>query len=135
MAELSALDLDCLEYQTGFLSGLVLASWGEPEKMNLYASRLASVMASLGRQREHDYYATVARTSAASIGLAAQKAWDRQPLRSRMTAKPADRLRFLRDHTAGILSAAEVRLEKLDDDVAKYRVSVKRHFTNAGDRR
>ncbi len=135
MAELTDLDLDCLEYSTGFLSGLVAASWGEPEKTFTYATRHAGVSALLGRVREHDYYTAIARTSAAQMGPVAQKAWDREPLLRRATAGQAERLEFLRDYTAERLAAAESRLEKLDDDAANYRKSIKSRFTKFGARR
>ncbi|MCQ1917863.1 hypothetical protein, partial [Escherichia coli] len=81
MAQLTDLDLDCLEDQTGFLSGLVLSSWGEPEQRHVYARRYASVLALLGRVREHDYDTLIADTAARSIGRNGQKAWEARTLR------------------------------------------------------
>lgn len=135
MAELTDLDLDCLEFSTGFLSGLVAASWGEPEKMFAYAARHAGVSALLGRVKEHGYYAGIARTSAAQMGVVAQKAWDREPLLRRIAAGRAGRLEFLRAYTADRLSAADSRLAALDADAATYRNRIRSHFTKAGARR
>lgn len=84
MAQLTDLELDCLEYQTGFLSGPVIGSWGEPEQMSVYARRYASVLALLGRVREHDYYTLIADTAASRIGRAARNAWDERPLQHRL---------------------------------------------------
>jgi hypothetical protein len=129
MAELSALDLDCLEYQTGFLSGLILASWGEPEQMHLYASRLASTMDLLGRQRERDYYSLIAETAAKSIGVAAAKAWPKRSLRARITGP--SRQQWTDAYTSSLFIEAEDRLRGLDDDTADYRSVVAPYFAAA----
>lgn len=122
MAELSALDLDCLEFSTGFLSGMVLASVGEPEQMHLYASRLADVVDQLGRRRERDYYATIAEAAAKGIGRAAAKAWAARPLLVRITG--LSRQQWTDAYTWSLIVEAEDRLRSLDGDVAAYRATV-----------
>ena len=55
MAELTELDRECLEYQTGHLSGYLLTSSGDPEQTNRYATRYAIVLAALGRMKESNF--------------------------------------------------------------------------------
>lgn len=126
--QLTDLDRDCLEYQTGFLSGLVLASWGEPEQMSTYARRYASVLALLGRVREYEYYTLVADAAARGIGLAAQKAWELRPLRARILASPDERARWIVAYTDSLITEANDRLRVLQDETADYRAAVAPHF-------
>lgn len=134
MAELTDLDLDCLEYQTGFLSGLVMASWGEPEQMYLYASRYASVLALLGRAREHEYYALIADTAARSIGRAAQKAWEARGLRHRVLSGRGGRAVWTSAYTDSMLTEVQDRLRTLRDETAAYRAHIDHYFDDAGAR-
>jgi hypothetical protein len=134
MAQLTDLDLDCLEYQTGFLSGLVMASWGEPEQMYLYASRYASVLALLGRAREHEYYALIADTAARNIGRAAQKAWDARDLRHRALSGRGGRAVWTSAYTDAMLTEAQDRLRTLRDETATYRAHIDHYFDDAGAR-
>lgn len=128
MAQLTDLDLDCLEYQTGFLSGLVLASWGEPEQMHVYARRYSSVLALLGRVREYEYYTLVADAAAQGIGRAAQKAWKLRPLRDRILSGPGGRAQWTAAYTYSLITEAEDRLRALGNETADYRAAVAPHF-------
>jgi hypothetical protein len=131
---LTALDLDCLEYQTGFLSGLILGSWGEPEQLHTYARRYASVLALLGREREHEYYTLIADTAARSIGRAAQKAWNGRPLRRRLFAGRSERAQWLNAYTDSMLMEAGDRLRGLRDETADFRAHIDHYFDEAGAR-
>jgi hypothetical protein len=132
MAQLTPLDLDCLEYQTGFLSGLVIASWGRPEQMHVYARRCANVMALLGRIREHEYYSLIADTAARSIGRAAQKAWEARTFRQRLLSGRDGHTRWTRAYTDSLLAEAEDRLRTLRDETAAYRAHVRDCFDDDG---
>ncbi|MET4143895.1 hypothetical protein [Arthrobacter sp. UYCo732] len=128
MATVSQLDLECLEYQTGFLGGLVLSSWGEPEQMNRYASRYAIVLASLGRVKESDYQAGIAATAARFIGRSARKAWTERPRHLRLLARPGDQHRWEQAHTDGLFLEADDHLRRISDDVADFRDNIANHF-------
>lgn len=127
MAGLSELDLECLEFQTGFLSGLTLGSWGEHEQMNRYASRHAIVLALLGRTKESDYQSAVANTSALYIGRAARKAWDRQPLRRRFRSDAGARYKWEQAHTESLFLEADDHLRRIQADVDEFRVQIAHH--------
>jgi hypothetical protein len=131
VAQLTDLDLDCLEYQTGFLSGLVLSSWGEPEQMSVYAHRYASVLALLGRVREHEYYSLIAGTAASQIGRAARKVWDSRPLRLRIFAGSSERAQWLNAYTDSLLMEAENRIRVLRDETADFRAQISHYFDDA----
>ncbi|GAA4033204.1 hypothetical protein GCM10023063_15820 [Arthrobacter methylotrophus] len=134
MPQLTPLDLDCLEYQTGFLSGLVIASWGRPEQMHVYARRCANVMAPLGRIREHEYYSLIADTAARSIGKAAQKAWELRRLRHRLLASRGARAQWTSAYTDSLLIEDEDRIRTLRDETTDYRARVRVYFDNGGAR-
>lgn len=132
MAQLTALDIECLEYQTGFLSGLVMSSWGEPEQMSVYARRYASVLALLGRVREHEYYTLISDTAAARIGRAARNAWYERPLQCRLFAGRGERARWLNAYTDSLLMEAGDRLRGLRDETADFTAHIAHHFDGAG---
>lgn len=134
MAQLTDLDLDCLEYQTGFLSGLVMCSWGEPEQMSVYARRYASVLALLGRVRDHEYYTLIADTATRSLGRVAQKAWKARPLRCRLGAGQGGRGKWTSAFTDSLFMEAEDRLRGLRDDTADYRAHIAHYFDEDGAR-
>lgn len=134
MAQLTDLDLDCLEYQTGFLSGLVMCSWGEPEQMSVYARRYASVLALLGRVRDHEYYTLIADTATRSLGRVSQKAWKARPLRCRLLAGRGGRTKWTSAYTDSLFMEAEDRLRGLRDDTADYRAHIAHYFDEAGAR-
>jgi hypothetical protein len=134
VAQLTELDLDCLEYQTGFLSGLVMGSWGRPEQMYVYARRYASVLALLGRVREHEYYSLIADTAARAIGRSAQKAWQERPLRRRLSAGRGGRARWTSAYTDSLLVEAEDRIRTLRDETADFRAHIGGYFDDAGAR-
>lgn len=131
MAALTDLDVECLEYQTGFLSGLVLSSWGEPEQMSVYARRYASVLSLLGRVREHEYYSLIAGTAASHIGRAARKAWAELPLRHRLFAGRGERGQWLNAYTDSLLMEAEDRIRDLCDETADFRAQIAHNFDRA----
>ncbi|QOT19594.1 hypothetical protein [Paenarthrobacter sp. YJN-5] len=130
---LTALDLDCLEYQTGFLCGMVQGSWGEPEQLHVYARRYASVLALLGRTREYEYYTLIADTAAASIGRAAQKAWESRGFRRRLLSRRGGRALWTSAYTGALITEAEDRLLTLQEETAAYRAQVKQYFDIAGE--
>lgn len=132
MAQLTDLDRECLDYQTGFLSGLVLASWGEPEQMHVYARRYASVLALLGRVREYEYYTLIADTAAESIGKVARKAWESRTLRQRLLSGRDGRARWTSAYTDSLLAEAEDRLRALRDETADFRAHIAPCFADAG---
>jgi hypothetical protein len=134
MAQLTDLDLDCLEFQTGLLSGLVMSSWGEPEQMSVYARRYASVLALLGRVRDHEYYSLIADTAAARIGRAAQKAWKSRPLRCRLLTGRGGRAQWTSAYTDSLLMESDDRLRGLRDETADFRAHIDHYFDDAGAR-
>lgn len=134
-AELTELDVECLEYQTGFLSGLVMTSWDQPEQLTRYAFRYASVLALLGRVKEHDYYAAIAIAAAPFIGRPASRAWGKRPLRQRLLAGPGPRARWQQAHTDSLFAEADVALRRVQEDADAHRKRIGRHFTKAGARR
>jgi hypothetical protein len=134
MAQLTDLDLDCLEYQTGFLSGMVMGSYGEPEQMSVYARRYAGVLALLGRAREYEYYALIADTASSHIGRAARKAWDERPLRHRLFAGRVERGRWLNAYTDSLFMEAGDRIRGLRDETADFRAHIDHYFDEAGAR-
>lgn len=131
---LTDLDIECLEYQTGFLSGLVIGSWGEPEQMSVYARRYASVLALLGRVSEHEYYTLIADTAAARIGRAARNAWYERPLRRRLFAGRSERAQWLNAYTDSLLMEAGDRLRGLRDETGDFRAYIGHYFDEAGSR-
>jgi hypothetical protein len=135
MAELTELDRECLEYQTGYLSGLVLGSWSEPEQLTRYAFRYASVLALLGRVKEHDYYAGIAVAAAPFIGRPAAQAWRKRPLHRRLLAGLGPRARWQQAHTLALFAEADATLRRVQADTEAFREKIGRHFTKAGARR
>jgi hypothetical protein len=135
MAQLTELDIDCLEYQEGMLSGLIQSAWGRPELMHVYASRYASVLALLGRAKEHDYYATIASTAVHHIGHAARKAWDDRPLRCQVFASRRRRRQWQSAYTDSLFMEADDALRRVRDDVSVYRAMTSRYFKKNGARR
>lgn len=120
--------IECLEYQTGFLSGLMLGSWGEPEQLNRYASRYAIVLALLGRTGESAYQTGIANTAALFIGRPAKKAWSSRPLRRRFLAGPGPRYRWEQAYTESLFMEADDNLHRIQDDVAEFRAQIEYHF-------
>lgn len=134
METVSQLDLECLEYQTGFLSGLMMTCYGEPERLNRYASRYAIVLASLGRTGESTYQTTVANTAALYIGRPARKAWSKRALRYRFLAGPGARYRWEQAYTESLFLEADSDLRRIRDEVADFRAQIAHHFDAAGGR-
>lgn len=133
--QLTELDIECLEYQEGFLSGLVLISSGQPEQMNRYASRYSTVLALQGRVKEHEYYAAIANAAAPFIGRAARKAWSERPSRSRVLSGPGARTRWEQAYTDSLFQEADDSLRRVSDDTDAFRKKISRHFNKAGARR
>lgn len=134
-AELTDLDIECLEYQEGFLSGLMLISSGKPEQMHRYASRYATVLALQGRVKEHAYYSSIANAVAPFIGRAASKAWNNRPLSERLLAGPGPRARWEQCHTDSLFKEADDSLRRVQDDAEAFREQIARHFKKDGSRR
>ncbi|HEX9088221.1 MAG TPA: hypothetical protein VF867_11900 [Arthrobacter sp.] len=135
MARLTHLDLECLEYQEGFLSGIMLTVRGQPEQLNRVAARYASVLALLGRISEHEYYDRISSAAAPFIGRAARKAWNGRPLRHRIVGRRGQRTRWEQAYTTSLFLEAEDRLRNIRDETAAFRVMIGPHFTKAGARR
>jgi hypothetical protein len=133
--ELTELDLECLEYQEGFLSGLMLISSGQPEQMHRYASRYATVLALQGRVREHEYYAAIADAAAPFIGRAASKAWSQSHVKRRLFDGPGARVRWEQAYTDSMFKEADDALRRIQDDTGTFRKQIARHFNKAGARR
>lgn len=131
MAALTQLDLECLDFQTGFLSGLVMVSWGHAEQLNRYASHYANILALLGRTKESDYYSAVASAASSSIGTAAQAAWAKRHLRYRLFATTATRQGWQSAYTDSLLTEADDNLRRIADDVADFRTQIAHHFEDA----
>lgn len=132
---LSELDLECLEYQEGFLSGLMLTSSGQPELLSRYASRYSTVLALQGRVKEHEYYAAIANAAAPFIGRAAGRAWSQSKLRRLELAGPGARIRWEQAYTDSLFMEADDALCRIQDDTAAFRKQISRHFNKAGARR
>jgi len=132
LARLTELDLECFEYQEGFLSGLMLTAWGQPEQLNRFAGRYASVLALLGRVGEHEYYDRIGNAAAPFIGRAARKAWDGRPLRLRIVARRGQRTRWEQAYTDSLFLEAEDRLRNIRDETAAFRAVIAHHFDEAG---
>jgi hypothetical protein len=135
MAQLTELDIDCLEYQEGMLSGVIRTAWGQPEQMARYAGRYASVLALLGRAKEHDYYALIASTAVHQVGQAARKAWDERPLLHRLFTGRRRRRQWQSAYTDSLFIEADDALRRVRDDVAVYRAMTSRYFKKDGARR
>lgn len=135
MAALTELDRECLEYSIGPLNGLVLASWGEPEQLTRYAFRYASVLALLGRVKEHDYYAGIAVAAASFIGRPAYQAWHKRPLHRRLLAFPGPRARWQQAYTDSLFEEADAALRRVQADTDAFSAQIARRFTKAGARR
>ena len=133
--ELTELDIECLEYQEGFLSGLMLVSSGQPEQMHRYTSRLATVLALQGRVKEHEYYAAIANAAAPFIGRAASKAWSQRPPRDRLLGGPGARIRWEQAYTDSLFLEADDALRRVSDDTDIFREQISRHYNKAGARR
>jgi hypothetical protein len=133
--ELTDLDIECLEYQEGFLSGLILISPGKPEQMHRYANRYATVLALLGRVKEHSYYSAIADAAAHFIGRPASKEWNRRPLNERLLAGPGPRARWEQAHTDSMFKEADDSLRRVQDDTAAFRQQIARDFRKDGSRR
>lgn len=129
---LSELDIECLEYQEGFLSGLIFTASGQPELLSRYARRYASVLALLGRVKEHEYYTAVADAGAPFIGRAAAVAWSKRPFRARLLAGPVHRARWEQAYTASLFIEADDALRRVRDDTAGFRAAIAHHFDEAG---
>jgi hypothetical protein len=132
VAELTDLDLECLEYQTGHLSGFLLTSSGDPEQTNRYASRYAIVLAALGRMKESNLKLILADASAQHIGLKARRAWSERPLASRLTATPAAREQWEADYTQSLFAEADERLNRLAEYTTDFRAQMAPHYTKPG---
>lgn len=132
MAELTELDLECLEYEIGPLLGLLGVSWGCPELVSQYAGRYAFVLSSLGRFKESSYQAMLAGHAVGSIGRPARKAWRERPLRRRLLAGPGGRRRWEDAYTESFFIEAEDNLRKVRDDVAGLRAQIAHHFNEDG---
>lgn len=135
MAALTELDIECLEYQEGMLSGLVHTAWGEPEQLTRYAGRYSTVLALLGRVKEHEYYAAISNAAAPFIGRPARKAWHQRPLRARFLAGPGPRSRWEQAYTDSLFMEADDSLRRISDDTAAFRTMIARHFKKDGSRR
>lgn len=133
--ELSDLDIECLEYQEGFLSGLMLISSGKPEQMHRYARRYATVLALQGRVKEHGYYSAIADAAAHFIGRAASTEWNKRPLKERLLAGPGPRARWEQAHTDSLFKEADDELRRVQDDTAAFRATIAHHFRKDGSRR
>ncbi|ACL42246.1 hypothetical protein Achl_4295 (plasmid) [Pseudarthrobacter chlorophenolicus A6] len=128
MAALTQLDVECLEFQTGFLSGLVLGSWGEPELLHQYAGRYADVLAVLGRTKESDYYATIASGSCTLVGRAAKVAWAKRPLRRRLSSGTAARQQWQSAFTDSLFMEADDQLRLILDETTAFRAQIAHDF-------
>ncbi|HEX9228285.1 MAG TPA: hypothetical protein VF885_16910 [Arthrobacter sp.] len=135
MAQLTELDVECLEYQEGFLSGLMLCAAGQPEQLNRYASRYATILALLGRVKEHEYYAAIADASAPRIGRAAAEAWAKNNPRARLLTGHESRIRWEQAYTESLFMDADASLRRVKDDTAAFRATIARHFKKDGSRR
>lgn len=133
--QLTELDLECLEFQEGLLSGLILVSSGQPEQLNRYATRYSTVLALLGRVKEHEYYAAISNAAAPFIGRPAGKAWRKRPFRQRFLAGPGQRARWEQAYTDSLFMEADDSLRRVRDDTAVFRASIAHYFTKAGARR
>lgn len=131
MAALTQVDIECLEFQTGFLSGLVLGSWGEPEQLNQYASHYASTLDLLGRNKESAYYATIATAAASRIGQSASTAWTKRRLRHRLFASTATRQHWQAAYTDSLFMEADDKLRLLFEETAVFRAQISHHFEAA----
>lgn len=134
MAELTDLDRECLEYETGFLSGLVLCASDEPEKLNRYASRYAIVLALLGRVKESGYYDQIAKAAARRIGRTSLRVWDNLSPSARLFTG-RKREQWLQDATDSMFEAADTELSRIRTYSDAFRKKISRHFTKAGARR
>jgi hypothetical protein len=133
--ELTELGLECLEYQEGFLSGLMLTASGQPEQTHRYASRYAAVLALQGRVKEHEYYGAIANAATRFIGRAASKAWNERPSRSGFLAGTGARILWEQAYTDSLLMEADDALRRIQDDTDTFRKQIARHFNKAGARR
>ncbi|QOD06012.1 hypothetical protein [Pseudarthrobacter sp. BIM B-2242] len=135
MAELTDLDRECLEFQEGFLSGLIAATRSQPEHLTRYSFRYASVLALLGRVSEHSYCATIANVASTFIGRSAVQAWYGLPIGERLRLGPGGRTRWQQAHTDGLFQDADKELSRIDQLAANYRNDLSTHFDAAGRRR
>jgi hypothetical protein len=135
VAELSELDLECLEYQTGYLSGFMISSSWEPEQMTRYATRYAIVLAALGRMKESNFQSLLAEGAAPYIGRKASKAWSERPLVSRLTATQESREQWEAAYTQSLFADADANLQRLAEYTAEFREQMSHHFTKAGSTR
>lgn len=133
--ELTDLDRECLEFQEGFLSGLILSSREAPEHLTRYAFRYASVLALLGRVKEHTYYAAIANVSSTFVGRPAAQEWLKQPLAERLRLGPGGRIRWQQAHTDKLFQEADEELHRIEQLAAEYRSNVADQFGPAGSRR
>ena len=132
MAELTDLDLECLEYQTGYLSGFMLASSGQPEQTTRYATRYAIVLAALGRMKESNFQSILAEGAAQHIGRRASRAWYRRPLLKRLLATPEARAVWEATYTQALFDDADANLLRLAEYAVEFREQMAHHFTKAG---
>lgn len=132
MAELSDLDLECLEYQTGHLSGYLLTSSGDPEQTNRYATRYAIVLAALGRIKESNFQTILADGAALYIGSKARKAWSERPLAARLAATRSAQEQWETAYTRSLFAEADENLNRLAQYTADFREQMAHHFTKSG---
>jgi hypothetical protein len=107
-----------------------MGSLGRPEQMYVYARRYASVLALLGRVREHECNSLIADSAARGIGRSAQKAWQGWSFRHRLLAGRGGRARWTSAYTDSLLIEAEDRIRTLGDETAAYRAHVSDYFND-----
>lgn len=129
---LTDLDLECLEYQTGHLSGLIISSSDEPEQMTRYATRYAVVLAALGRMKESNFHSILAEGAAQHVGRRASRAWYRRPLHKRLRATRHARAVWEAAYTQALFADADANLARLTEYTEEFRGQVARHFTKSG---
>lgn len=132
MAELTDLDLECLEYQTGHLSGLLIASSWEPEQTIRYATRYALVLAALGRMKQSEFHMLLAEGAAPFVGRKASRAWYRRPLHKRLLATPQARAVWEAAYTQSLFADADANLQRVAESTLEFREQMSRHFTKSG---
>lgn len=132
MAELTDLDLECLEYQTGHLSGLLIASSWEPEQTIRYATRYALVLAALGRMKQSEFHMLLAEGAAPFVGRKASRAWSARPLLVRLAATRNARERWQLAYTQSLYDEADGKLRRVAESTAEFREQMAHHFTKSG---
>lgn len=120
------LDTECLEYQTGLLSGYLMAYRTEPELLVRVGTHYALVLAQLGRNRsaEYKYIHTLASAGQLYIGRAAHRAWQSRPLLDRIFAGAGTRRLWEQAYTESLFMEADGNLRRIADDTAAFRTAI-----------